>query len=155
MIAGGTIDDAIKRACIYLDAGADGIMIHSKSKSPQPVLAFADEYGALLKGRNMRAPLICAPTTYNSVTAKQLFDRGIQIVIHANHLLRASHKAMEKVCESLLTHDKSQQSDHMCSPVARLLDQIGYSDVIADDVRNVPDVASQGRRLLPRRDECA
>ncbi|UQE03626.1 isocitrate lyase/phosphoenolpyruvate mutase family protein (plasmid) [Bradyrhizobium japonicum] len=136
LIAGNTIDDALSRARTYIDAGADGILIHSKATTPEPIFAFADQYRELARHDGSRVPLICVPTTYNSVTAEELFRRGVQIVIHANHLLRASHYAMVRVCESLLMHDRSTEVDNICSPIVTLLDQLGYSEVLSDEVEN-------------------
>lgn len=153
LIAGSTIEDALERARIYVDAGADGILIHSKATSPEPIFEFADRYRALAERDGSRVPLVCVPTTYNSVTAEELFRRGLQIVIYANHLLRASHYAMARVCESLLAHDRSTEVDNVCSPVVTLLDQLGHSDVLSDVAESVAaaDRIRDYRSLRPPR----
>ena len=68
LISGLGIKDAIYRAKKYLMAGADGIMIHSKQRDPKEILDFAKEYNELSKDLGFRKPLVCVPTTYNTIT---------------------------------------------------------------------------------------
>ena len=65
LIAGWGLDEALRRAYAYRDAGADAILIHSKSKIPDEIFAFAQKWGN-------RSPLIVIPTTYYSVRVDQL-----------------------------------------------------------------------------------
>lgn len=129
LIAGKGVDDAIMRAKIYLEAGADGIMIHSKEKSPDEVLKFAKKYQELYGNSKTRKPLIAVPTTYNSITEDELRKAGFNIVIHANHLLRSAIKAMQEVCLSILTEGSSKEIDARCAPVSEIFDLVGFTDV--------------------------
>lgn len=80
--------EAILRAQAYLDAGADGIMVHSKVKQDATeVMEVAKEVRII----DPETTLIAVPTTYE-LPKKHPFD----IVITANHLTRASLKAMQK-----------------------------------------------------------
>ena len=96
LISGTGLEDAIKRAQIYIEAGADGILIHSKKDNPIDILSFAKEYEKLCKKLGKRPYLVCIPTTYNLIKDEELAKNGFNIIIHANHLLRAAHKAMKK-----------------------------------------------------------
>ena len=107
------IDDALERAAAYVDAGCDGIMIHSTADQPDEVLEFASRYNKLAK----RKPLVVVPTTYNTVTEAQLLDANVNVVIYANHLLRAAYPAMVNTCESILLHGRSSEADSLCMPV--------------------------------------
>ncbi len=130
LIAGKTVDDAIGRAKIYLEAGADGIMIHSKDKNPHSVLEFAQRYTQLTQEIGIWKPLVCVPTTYNTITEQELEQAGFSIVIHANHLLRAAIKSMQRVCESLLQNGRSYEADQEhCSSVSEIFDLVGFSDI--------------------------
>ena len=80
-------EEALHRAKKCIEAGVDGIMIHSKEKSPDEVLEFLDEYAKFEK----KVPIVAVPTTYNSITEKELAARGVRICIYANHLLRAAY----------------------------------------------------------------
>lgn len=90
LIAGWDMDEAIRRANAYVNAGADAILIHSKSKT-------LDEIAEFVKRWNNRAPLVVVPTTYFKVTVKDLERLKIKMVIYANHGMRASIRAMQKV----------------------------------------------------------
>ena len=112
------IDDAIERAKEYIDAGADGIMIHSRSKTFDEIKAFAKEYNKLLN----RKPLVVVPSSYAQVTEKELVENGINMVIYANHLLRAAYPAMVNAAKSILeTHSCQQASDEYCMKLNEIL----------------------------------
>jgi phosphoenolpyruvate phosphomutase len=125
MIAGVGLDDALERARVYLESPADGIVIHSKDKSGEEVFAFLDGFNALRRDTGIDKPLLCIPTAYNFVTDEELFARGVSVVIHANHLLRAAFLAMERVCETILEADRSQEADALCVDLPRLFALIG------------------------------
>jgi len=125
LIAGAGLDDALMRARVYLDSPADGIVIHSKDKTGEEIFAFVDAFNALRHETGIDKPLLCIPTAYNFVHDAELFDRGVSIVIHANHLLRAAFVAMERVCETILTADRSQEADDICVDLPRLFELIG------------------------------
>lgn len=131
LIAGMGIEDALMRARIYLQAGADGIMIHSKERTANEIYAFLDRYDDLCSELGFRKPVICVPTTYNTVTDEELFQHGANIAIHANHLLRAAQYAMQKVCETILQHDRGFEAENFCVSVSQLFDIVGFNDVLA------------------------
>ena len=120
LIAGGTVEDALERAYAYVKAGADGIMIHSKDKSGEDVkefcLAFRREYS--------HVPIILVPTTYNQFTEEEFQSWGANIIIYANHMLRAAYPAMVTVAESILEHGRSLEADPLCMPIKQILELI-------------------------------
>ena len=97
LIQGHGQEVALERAKMYNDAGCDGFLIHSKSKSPDEVLAFADAYHKA----NLRAPLVCVPTTYNTITETELCDAGFSLAIYANCSVRATVRAIQEVFEKI------------------------------------------------------
>lgn len=101
------MDDAVRRAEAYIDAGADGIMIHSKQKSPAEVFEFCDRFAKLPR----RVPLVAVPTSYHQVTEVELADRGVNLVIYANHMLRAAYPHMVKVAETILANGRALEAD--------------------------------------------
>ena len=133
LIAGKGQEDALMRAKTYLLAGVDGIMIHSKSKSGDDIITFAEKYEELCRELGFRKPLICVPTTYNIVSEEELKDNGVNIIIHANHMLRASHKAMENAARSILLNRRSFETDPICSSVNEIFKIVGFEDVIKKD----------------------
>lgn len=107
LIAGAGMDDALKRAKAYLDAGADGIMIHSRQKDGKEILEFCKEYN---KFEN-RKYLIAVPTNYPALSEQDLQDAGINIVIYANQLLRSAYTAMKETAETILLNKRALEAD--------------------------------------------
>lgn len=120
LIAGKTVDDALERCLAYVDAGADGIMIHSKNRSGEDVREFC----RLFREKHSAVPLVVVPTTYSHVTEEELADWGVNVVIYANHLLRASYPAMVNVAESILTHHRALEAGDMCMSVKEILELV-------------------------------
>lgn len=98
LIVGKGMDDALARAKVYVEAGASGIMIHSKMETATEVLAFAKAFRDFAP----HTTLVAVPSTYNGVTWSELEAAGFNIVIHANHLLRSAYPAMKKTALSIL-----------------------------------------------------
>jgi phosphoenolpyruvate phosphomutase len=117
LIAGWGQKEALMRAKAALDAGADGVMIHSKEKDGKEILEFIDEYNKFPN----RGSLVVVPTTYNHLTEKELQDAGAQVIIHANQLLRAAYPPMMKCAESILTHGRSKETDSDLLSVKKIL----------------------------------
>lgn len=117
LILGNGLKDALARAKAYIKAGADGIMIHSKAKTPKEVLAFCAEYKKLKN----RAPLVVVPTTYSAITEDELAEAGVNMVIYANHLLRSSYPAMKKTAKLILEHRRAKESEPFCVPISEVL----------------------------------
>lgn len=99
LISGAGMDEAIKRATAYENAGADAILIHSKKKTPDEVFEFADSW----KGNS---PIVVIPTTYNSVSIDELISHKIKMVIHANQTLRASHASMSRILKQMINSNR-------------------------------------------------
>jgi len=116
LILGQGLDDAIARARAYVDAGVDGIMIHSNKKEPDEVFAFCDEYAKFGK-----VPLVVVPTTYNAVTEDEFINRGVKVVIYANHLVRSAFPAMKKTAETILRNKRSLEADELCMSIKEIL----------------------------------
>ncbi len=114
------LDDAIARAQAYIEAGADGILIHSKSKTPDEIFEFCDRYQAF----DRRVPLVVVPSTYNQVTEAELIDHGVNVVIYANQLLRAAYPAMVSTAKSILTNGRSAEADSQLLSIKEILDLI-------------------------------
>ena len=111
LILGKSMEDALKRSEKYVEAGADGIMIlHSKDKSASKVLKFAEKF----KKNYQNIPLVAVPSSYNSIREKQLENSGFNILIYANHMLRASYPAMKKVAYEILKNGRSFNLTNHC-----------------------------------------
>jgi len=120
LIAGKSIADALERCFAYVEAGADGVMIHSKDKSGEDIKEFCERF----REKHSSVPIVVVPTTYNQVTEVELASWGANIVIYANHMLRASYPAMVNVAKSILTHHRSLETDDMCMSVKEILELV-------------------------------
>lgn len=120
LIAGKSVEDALDRAYAYVDAGADGIMIHSKDKSGEDIKDFCIRF----REKMLSVPLIVVPTTYNHITEKEFESWGINIVIYGNHMLRSSYPAMLNTAKSILLNGRSLEADNYCMPVKDILELI-------------------------------
>ena len=114
------VDDALMRAKAYIDAGADGIMIHSRQKTPDEIFEFCRHYNAF----GQRKPLVAVPSSYNTVTEEELQEHGVNIVIYANQLLRSAYPAMMKTAKSILEHHRSAECDADMLPIKDILELI-------------------------------
>ena len=121
LIAGKSVEDALERCHAYVTAGADGIMIHSKDKSGEDIKEFCLRF----REKDPNTPIVAVPTTYNQFTEEELASWGINIVIYANHMLRAAYPAMVKCAESILQHSRSMEaSEEYCMPIKQILNLI-------------------------------
>ncbi len=120
LILGKGVDHAMERAEAFIAAGADGIMIHSRDKSPDEVFEFCDRYARL----EHRKPLVAVPSSYNTVTEDELAARGVNIVIYANQLLRSAYPAMLETALSILEHQRSAECDARMMPIKEILELI-------------------------------
>ncbi len=110
LVAGWGIDEALRRAERYHGAGADGILIHSKSESAEEIFAF------LARWQN-RAPIVLVPTKYWRTPTDEFRKRGSSIVIWANHMLRSSITAMQQTARQVLTDEALQQVEPAVAPL--------------------------------------
>jgi len=111
------MEDALTRAKAYIEAGTDGIMIHSKEKEPTEILEFLSAYSKF----DSKVPVIVVPSSYNSITEEELAKAGANVVIHANHMLRSAYPNMQKTAESILKHHRSLEADEFCMPIKEIL----------------------------------
>lgn len=121
LIAGKPVEDALERCHAYVAAGADGVMIHSKNKSGEDIKEFCLRF----REKDPHTPIVAVPTTYNQFTEEELAEWGINIVIYANHMLRAAYPAMVKCAERILETSRSlEASDEYCMPIKQILNLI-------------------------------
>ena len=119
-ILGKTIEDALERAEAYIESGTDGIMIHSKERSGEDIKAFCKRF----RQQNTFTPLIVVPTTFNHIREDEFIELGVNVVIYANHMLRASYLAMSNVAEQILQQGRSLEASANCTPIKDILELI-------------------------------
>ena len=117
LILGAGQGDALARVKAYIAAGADAIMIHSKEKKADEILAFCAEYAKF----EHRVPLVAVPSTYNYITENELAAAGVNIVIYANQLIRSAYPAMLATAKSILKHERSLECDQELMSIKEIL----------------------------------
>lgn len=106
------MDDALTRAFAFADAGADAIMIHSRRKDPSEIQEFIEKF----RSKDKHTPIVLVPTSFNSITEEEWKERGANIIIYANQLMRAQVPAMQKVAKSILESHRAEECDSMLMP---------------------------------------
>ena len=117
------MDDALTRCRAYVQAGADGIMIHSRKTDPKEIFEFCDTF----RKTDPDTPIVVVPTSYNQVTAEELASHGINVVIYANQMMRAAYPAMQSVAEEILKNHRSMEIEKSLMPfkeIIKLIDEI-------------------------------
>lgn len=111
------MDDSLERAFAYVEAGADGIMIHSRKKDPAEILEFCDKF----REKNSRTPIVVVPTSFNQITESELAAHGVNIVIYANQLTRSAFPAMEQTAKDILRYHRAKEVDERLMPIKNII----------------------------------
>ncbi len=119
-ILGKGLQDGLKRAKAYSEAGADLILIHSKEKTAKEIFSFSK----IFKKTKYYKPLVSVPSTYSKTTESMLIKNGFKIVIYANQMLRASYPAMENVAITILKNQRSFELEKKISSVKEVINLI-------------------------------
>lgn len=106
------MEDALNRAFAFAEAGADAIMIHSRKKDPSEIQEFIEKF----REKDKATPIVLVPTSFNSVTEEEWKQRGANIIIYANQLMRAEVPAMQKAAEIILQNHRAEECDAMLMP---------------------------------------
>ena len=111
------MNDAITRAKAYIDAGADGIMIHSREKEPDEIFEFCEKFAEFAPN----VPLVVVPTSFNQVYEEKFAKKGVNIVIYANHLIRSAYPSMMDTATTILENERCKEVDDNCLPIKEIL----------------------------------
>ena len=96
LIAGAGQDEALRRGEAYAEAGAEAVLIHSKQKTPDEIVAFCKAWPG-------RAPLVLVPTSYPQLSFADIAALGkVGLIICGNHAIRAATAAMRNVFRRIL-----------------------------------------------------
>jgi phosphoenolpyruvate phosphomutase len=157
LIAGWGMEEALKRGRAYADAGADMVLIHSKSKEPDEVIAFARAWD------RPQTPLVCVPTIYKSTPVSTLHEAGFKLIIFANHAVRSSIKAMTETLQTLRREMFTGSVEDRVVPLERVYQIIGVDQMKKDESAFMPSgspgvtavvlAAGQSQGLLPLTEE--
>lgn len=111
------MEDALERAYAYVDAGSDGIMIHSRKKTPEEILEFCDRF----RTNDKNTPIIVVPSSFDVIKESELAEHGINVVIYANQLTRSAFPAMQKTAEDILKYHRAKEVDDRLMPIKDII----------------------------------
>ena len=111
------MEEALKRAFAFSEAGADAIMIHSRKKEPDEIFEFIEKFRA----RDKTTPVVLVPTSYNSVYEEEFKERGANIVIYANQLTRSGFPAMQDAARTILQNHRAKECDEKCMSIKDII----------------------------------
>ena len=114
------MEDALERTRAYVKAGADAIMIHSRKEDPTEIFEFIEKF----RLGDKKTYLVVVPTSFNSVTEKEFKRRGVNIVIYANHLMRAQVPAIQKTATMILENHRALEADKLLMPFKDIIRMI-------------------------------
>lgn len=140
-IAGRSRAEALDRAAAYVEAGADGILVHSRQPTADQVLGFAAEWHGL-------APLLIVPTKYGATPVALFRKAGISIVIWANHTLRASISAMRDVARQIYVEESLIGVEGRIAGLDEVFRIVGNDEVAEAERRYLPAGANAGRAII-------
>jgi phosphoenolpyruvate phosphomutase len=129
LIAGMGAAEALTRASMYVDAGADAIVIHSRDRTLAEIREFLEGWRTM----DLRVPLVAIPTLYPTFTVDDLGREGFSMVIFANQPLRGAVRAMEQVLEALRAEGRAAAADPFIGPVDHLFELVGTREAIDRD----------------------
>lgn len=130
-IAGWGLGEAIRRAEAYRNAGADAVLIHSKKSNPSDIESFMKEWAN-------RHPVIIVPTKYYSTPTDKFRELGVSLVIWANHTLRGSITAMQKVCQQIAKDQSLINVEDKIVSVAEVFRLQGADELQAAEKKYLP-----------------
>jgi len=131
LIAGWGQEEALRRAEAYAEAGADAVLIHSKSPT-------FDELRRVARQWSGRVPLVVVPTIFQSVAAEELEQHGFKIVIFANQVIRTAIKAMRDTLEVLRRENRAEAVSDRMVALKEVYDLVGVTKMEEDERRFLP-----------------
>lgn len=122
LVLGDSLENTLERANRYYEAGADAILIHSKKTDAEEILRFAKLWAN-------KCPVLVIPTKYYNVTANELRENKISIAIWANHNLRASIKAMQRISARIFKDQGIFSTENQIASIESIFDLTGIENL--------------------------
>lgn len=140
-IAGWGLDEALKRAEAYADAGADAILMHSAKRTPDEVLSFARAW-------DNRLPVVLVPTKYYATPTDEFRRHGIAAVIWANHLMRSCITAMQQTAGTIFREQSLISVEDRVAPISEVFRLQGADELTEAEKRYLPQNVRDTRAII-------
>ena len=131
-IAGKGLDEALERATIYADAGADAVVVHSKSKLADEVLSFLNTW-------QHDCPVVLIPTAYYDTPTRIFEELDVSLIIWANHLMRSCMSAMQVSAEKIYKAKSLVPVEPEIATVQEVFDLFDYDELKRAEQNYLPN----------------
>ncbi len=140
-IAGWGLPEALRRAEAYRLAGADAILVHSKQSTPAEIAAFMKEWGG-------RHPVVIVPTKYYSTPTEEFRRLGVNLVIWANHNMRASIEAMQRTTAQIFREQSVAGVEDSVATVSEIFRLQGDAELEEAERRYLPTAGRRSNAII-------
>jgi phosphoenolpyruvate phosphomutase len=140
-IAGWGLEEALKRAEAYRQAGADAILMHSALRNPSEILAFMKAWGN-------RLPVVIVPTKYYQTPTEVFREAGVSVIIWANHLMRAALAAMKATAAQIMKDQSLLNVEDKVTPLQEVFRIQGEHELEEAETRYLPRHGRQTRAIV-------
>lgn len=121
-VTGDGLNEVIRRCEAYVSAGADAVLVHSKSNC-------CDEVDEFMKEWSGRHPVVIVPTTYGATPFEHFQRSGISLVIWANHPLRAANKAKAKIIKEIILRKSPARMESEIATMSEVFNLVGMNEI--------------------------
>ena len=125
-ISGQGLDEALKRAYAYHNAGADAILVHSKINTSKDIDDFMNKW-------DNRCPIIIVPTKYYSTPTQHFRDINISTIIWANHNFRAAINIMKETSKQIFNDESLVNVEKKIASVNDIFNYTGEEQLKNDE----------------------
>jgi len=142
LIAGWGQEEALKRAEAYAAAGADAVLIHSKSKT-------FDELRTVYRLWSGRVPLVVVPTIFDQTTAAEMEQAGAKIIIYANQPVRAAIRGMRETLALIQKDTRPGAANDRIVTLPEVYDIVGVPQMEQDEKAFLPVGGEKITAIIP------
>jgi phosphoenolpyruvate phosphomutase len=128
LIAGLGLEEALRRARAYAQAGADAVLVHSKLPDFSELRRFSESWTGSV-------PLVAVPTTYPTVGVEELERAGFRMAIFANQALRAAIVAMRDVLAEIRATGRAAGVEPRIASLDQVYTLVGVPELKANERR--------------------
>jgi len=137
LVAGRSMSECFDRASAYVEAGVDGVLIHSISPVADDVLTFARMW-------RRRSPLVLVPTSYYRTALSEFGAAGVSMIIWANHTLRIAMAAVERLCAQVAATGTVVDVEPSLARLDHLFELLDYDELRHAEQLYVPPTVKPG-----------
>lgn len=116
LVAGAGLDEALKRGRAYAEAGAEGLLVHSKGPGSAEIEAFIERW-------DREVPLVIVPTAFPAFGRDEAAASGkVGVMIYANHAIRACVGAMRDAFSAIRVAGAAEAAEGMIASTADIFE---------------------------------